>query len=313
LSPARIQNLPASVRQRLLNLAKQRREDFQFILTRFTLERLLYRLSTSRHADRFLLKGAMLLSVWGEEIYRPTRDLDLAGRGEISPDLVVTIFRDLCRIEDCEDGLTFDPSSIKVERIAELQQYPGLRIQMRAELAAAIIPVQVDIGFGDAITPGPVEIAYPTLLGHPTPRLKGYPRETVIAEKFQAMVHLGMANTRMRDFYDLWVLAQTFDFAGAVLAEAIRATFERRQTQIPSEAPTALTTEFESDQRKKADWTSFLRRTGKDHESLALPRVCDLLRGFLMPPCLALTSGDPFEATWTAPGPWRTSSQDNQK
>ncbi|MEO6194407.1 MAG: nucleotidyl transferase AbiEii/AbiGii toxin family protein [Thermoanaerobaculia bacterium] len=307
MSPTKIQNLPASVRQRLLNLAKQRREDFQFVLTRFTLERLLYRLSASRHADRFLLKGAMLLSVWSEEIYRPTRDLDLAGRGEISPDQIAMIFRDLCGVEDCGDGLIFDPDSIKVERIAELQQYPGLRIQMRAELAAAIIPVQVDIGFGDAITPGPVKIAYPTLLGHPTPRLRGYPRETVIAEKFQAMVHLGMANTRMRDFYDLWVLAQTFDFAGAVLAEAIRATFERRQTQIPSEVPTALTTEFESDQRKKADWTSFLRRTGKVHEAPELPRVCALLREFLIPLCRALASGDPFEPTWMAPGPWRTS------
>jgi predicted nucleotidyltransferase component of viral defense system len=306
LSPAKIQNLPASVRQRLLNLAKQRQEDFQFMLTRFTLERLLYRLSTSTHADRFLLKGAMLLSVWSEDVYRPTRDLDLAGRGEISPDQVATIFRDLCRIEDCEDGLTFDPASIKVERIGEFQKYPGLRVQMRAELAAAIIPVQVDIGFGDAITPGPIEIVYPTLLGHPTPRLRAYPQETVIAEKFQAMVHLGMANTRMRDFYDLWVLAQTFDFAGAVLAEAIRATFQRRQTQIPSEAPTALTAEFESDQRKQADWASFLRRTGKVHEAPVLPRVCALLREFLMPPCRALVSGELFEATWTAPGPWWT-------
>jgi predicted nucleotidyltransferase component of viral defense system len=304
LSPEKIRNLPASVRQRLLNLAKQRGEDFQFVLTRFTLERLLYRLSVSRHAGRFLLKGAMLFSVWSHEIHRPTRDLDLAGKGEISPDEISTIFRDLCQSKDSGDGLTFDPDSIVVARIAEQQKYPGFRVQMRAELAAAMIPIQVDIGFGDAITPGPVEIVYPTLLGHRAPKLKAYPQETVIAEKFQAMVHLGMANSRMRDFYDLWVLARMFNFDGKVMTEALRATFHRRQTQIPFSVPVALSTEFEADRRKQADWASFLRRAGRDQDSPTLPGVCGLLRRFLIPPCRAITSGIPFAATWTAPGPW---------
>lgn len=305
MSPKKIQNLPASVRQRLLNLAKQRREDFQFVLTRFALERLLYRLSVSRHAGRFILKGAMLFSVWSNEIYRPTRDLDLAGKGELSSDQVSKIFRDLCLSRDSGDGLAFDPDSIMVTRIAELQKYPGFRVQMNAELASAIISVQVDIGFGDAITPGPVEIVYPTLLGHRAPKLNAYTQETVIAEKLQAMVHLGMANSRMKDFYDLWALAQTFSFKGTVVAEAIQATFLRRQTQIPVKVPIALSAEFEGDTRKQTDWIAFLRRAGKDHDPPTLSEVCALLRSFLIPPCKAIASGTPFKSIWTASGPWQ--------
>lgn len=304
MSPEKIRNLPASVRQRLLNLAKQRGEDFQFVLTRFALERLLYRLSISRHAGRFVLKGAMLFSVWSDEIHRPTRDLDLAGKGESSSDQISAVFRDVCLSKDSGDGLTFDPDSIVVTRIAEQQNYPGLRLQMKAELAAAMIPIQVDIGFGDAITPGPVEIVYPTLLGHRAPKLKVYPQETVIAEKFQTMVHRGMANSRMKDFYDLWVLARSFNFEGTVITEALRATFQRRQTQIPFNVPIALSAEFEADRRKQADWASFLRRAGRDQDPPTLSGVCGLLRRFLLPPCQAITSGTPFEAAWTAPGPW---------
>jgi hypothetical protein len=225
--------------------------------------------------------------------------------GEITPAQISTIFRDLCLQKDSGDGLTFDPDAIKVTRIAERQKYPGLRVEMRAGLAAAIISVQVDIGFGDAITPGPVEIVYPTLLGHEAPQLKAYPQETVIAEKLHAMVQLGMTNSRVRDFHDLWMLAQIFNFEGPIVAAAIHATFRRRQMQIPVDVPASLSTEFETDDRKKADWLSFLHRTGKDKNPPALSEVCSLLRTFLMPPCQAVAAGKPFKATWMAPGPWR--------
>ena len=310
MSPSQLQNVPASVRQRLLNLARRQGEDFQFVLTRFALERLLYRLSISRHGERFLLKGAMLLPVWSEEAYRPTKDLDLAVRDEISSDRISMIFRDLSLIQHPEDGLVFDADSIKVGRIREAQPEAeaGLRVQMVAALAAARIPIQVDIGFGDAVTPGATDIEYPTLLDHPVPRLKAYSRETVVAEKFQAMVHFGIANSRLKDFYDLSVLAQNFDFAGPVLAQAIRATFQHRRTQIPAEEPIALSSEFASDPGKQAAWRSFLRRISKVHKVTNLPdlsEVCILLRGFLMPPSRAVASGEPFQDVWPASGPWR--------
>jgi len=303
-SSSQLRNIPASVRQRLLNLAHQRGEDFQFVLNRFACERILYRLSNSRYRGRFLLKGAMLLPVWSEEAYRLTRDLDLAGVDEISPERVATIFRDLCQVQCREDGLSFDSESIRVNRIREAQQEGGLRVEMRASLAVALIPLQIDIGFGDAVTPEASEVEYPTLLGHPAPRLKAYPRETVVAEKFQAMVYLGIANTRMKDFYDLWSLARGFHFAGPVLARAIEATFQRRRTQVPEADPIALTPEFSLDSGKQAAWRAFLRRTARTTGLLGLFETCTLLRGFLMPPSRAIARGEPFEDTWSAPGPW---------
>jgi hypothetical protein len=310
VSPSPLQNIPASVRQRLLNLARRQGEDFQFVLTRFALERLLYRLSLSEHRERFLLKGAMLLPVWSEEAYRPTKDLDLAVRDELSSERISVVFRDLCLIQHPEDGLVFDPDSIRVGRIRETQPEAeaGLRVQMIAVLAAARIPIQADIGFGDAVTPGATDIEYPTLLDHPAPRLKAYSRETVVAEKFQAMVHFGIANSRLKDFYDLSVLAQNFDFTGPVLAQAIQATFQRRRTQVPTEDPIALSPEFAFDLGKQAAWRSFLRRITKTQKVGNLPdlsNVCVLLRGFLMPPSRAVASGEPFNDLWSASGPWR--------
>lgn len=310
MSPSPLQNVPASVRQRLLNLARRQGEDFQFVLTRFALERLLYRLSVSRYGERFLLKGALLLPVWSEEAYRPTKDLDLAVKDEISSDITSMIFRDLCLIQYPEDGLVFNPDSIRVTRIREIQpeSEAGLRVQMIAALAAARISIQIDIGFGDAVTPGAIDIEYPTLLDHPAPRLKAYSRETVVAEKFQAMVYFGIANSRLKDFYDLSVLARNFDFSGRVLAQAIQATFQRRRTQVPAEDPVALSPELASDPGKQAAWRAFLRRIAKTPKAADLPgfsEVCILLRGFLMPPSQAVASGEPFNDVWSASGPWR--------
>jgi predicted nucleotidyltransferase component of viral defense system len=307
MRPRPPQNVAASVRQRLLNLPRERGEEFQFVLNRYASERLLHRLSLSPYSNEFLLKGATLFAVWKGEAHRPTLDLDLEAWGERAPEYLQRVFQDLCAIESAEDGLTFDPASLRIQAMKELQRYPGFRVHLTAFLANAKIPLQIDIGYGDAIVPGPVEVQYPTLLDHPAPVLQVYPMETVVAEKFQAMVVLGMVNTRMKDFYDLWVLARGFEFQGADLSRAIGATFERRQTPIPTEAPVAFRTEFHEDAGKVRDWKAFIRRSRLLEEPPALSDVCGFLDGFLMPPSQAALSGAAFRARWAPPGPWALS------
>ena len=243
-------NLAASVRQRLMNVARAQKEDFQLILTRYALERLLYRLSQSKYRDVFVLKGAMLFQLWGDQPHRPTRDLDLLGRGENSIPRFERIFQEVCDRPVEEDGLVFNAESVHGETIKEDQEYEGLRLTLDCRLENARIPIQIDIGFGDVVTPATSELSYPVLLDFPAPILAVYSRESVVAEKFQAMVMLGIANSRMKDFYDLWVLARQFEFQGPMLCQAIRATFERRRTSVPAEVPLALSAEFSNDQGK---------------------------------------------------------------
>lgn len=212
------------------NLARKQHEDFQLVLTRYAIERLLYRLTRTGYAAEFVLKGAMLFRLWADQPHRPTRDLDLLGRGDPSVDRLAAVFRAVCGAAVEDDGLLFDPATVTAGKIKEDQEYEGVRVECVARLGQARIDLQVDVGFGDAVTPGPVTVQYPGLLDLPAPELAAYPRETVVAEKFQAMVMLGIANSRMKDFFDLWVLARSFTFAGPVLAAAIRATFARRKT-----------------------------------------------------------------------------------
>ena len=263
-------NLAASVRQRLLNLAKERQEDFQLVLTRYGLERTMYRLSRSKHRSQFVLKGALLFSLWSDVPHRATRDLDLLGRGASDIPRLGNIFREIIATEVEEDGLEFHQESVRGERIREDQEYAGVRIHFEANLAAARIFIQVDIGFGDAVIPDAEEMEYPTLLDFPKPRLLVYPREAVIAEKFQAMTMLGIANSRMKDFYDIWVLSRKFGFQGKALGEAIKATFARRETPLPTESPLALTQEFCDDQGKQAQWRAFINRAKLESEGKPL-------------------------------------------
>jgi predicted nucleotidyltransferase component of viral defense system len=209
-----LKNLTASVRARLMNLARQGREDFGEVLSRYARERLLYRLSASDYRERFVLKGALLFSYWAGAPHRPTRDLDLLGRGEPDMALLEEAFRDICRAEVEPDGLAFLEDSVRGERIKEEEEYEGVRLRLTAALGNARIPLQVDVGFGDAVVPAPEEVAFPTLLGMPAPQLKAYRRETVVAEKFEAMVKLGMLNSRMKDFYDVWELSQKIRLRG---------------------------------------------------------------------------------------------------
>jgi Nucleotidyl transferase AbiEii toxin, Type IV TA system len=247
----------------------------------------------------------MLFALWSDEPHRPTRDLDLLGHGTIDTQRLEQVFREVIGVEVENDGLEFPAETVCGERIREDEEYEGVRVHLEARLAAARIKVQIDVGFGDVMTPGPQETEYPVLLDFPVPRLRTYPRETVVAEKFEAMVKLSIANSRMKDFYDLWVMARDFEFDGVLLSRAIKATFERRGTALPISVPLALSDEFSEDQAKKTQWSAFLRRLGRDAGGIPLAEVTKVLSEFLMPPAAAATQAETFDKSWPPAGPWR--------
>ncbi len=256
--PDHPRNMGASVRQRLLNLAHARGQPMELLLTRYALERLLHRLSVSPHRERFVLKGAMLLVTWFDEPHRATRDLDLLGFGDAAEDALVRTFREIMAVE-IDDGVSFDLKGLRIEAIREELEYGGSRLRTTAALAGARIPITVDIGFGDAVEPGVEDIDLPVLLDMPSPHLRAYPPETVIAEKLHAMVVLGMANSRMKDYYDVWMLTSAFESDRERLRRAIVATFARRGTAIPSLIPDGLSDDFAADPGKLRQWAAFAR------------------------------------------------------
>jgi predicted nucleotidyltransferase component of viral defense system len=269
-----------SVRDRLRNLALERGQPFELLLTRYALERLLYRLSTTEHRERFVLKGAMLLTAWFDDPLRPTRDLDLLGVDDPDPDKILGAFQEICGVQ-LDDGVTFDVEGLTVERTREQTETGGLRLKTTASIGGAKVRVVIDIGFGDAVEPGFVDGEIPVLLDLPAPRLRVYPRESVVAEKFQAMVALGRANSRMKDLYDVWVLSRSYQFKGNSLARAIAATFKARTTEIPVEQPDALTRAFADDPGKKQQWESFVADVSVQPGELG--KVVDDLAAFLIP------------------------------
>ncbi|MDZ7615530.1 MAG: nucleotidyl transferase AbiEii/AbiGii toxin family protein [Patescibacteria group bacterium] len=279
------------------------------MLTRYALERLLYRLSQSEHRDVFVLKGAMLFQLWSDQPHRPTRDLDLLGRGDSSTSRFEAILREVCEIAVEDDGLTFCTESMHGDVIKEDQEYEGLRLTLEGRLEDARIPIQIDIGFGDVVTPAASEVRYPVLLDFPAPILAAYSRESVVAEKFQAMVMLGMVNSRMKDFYDLWILAGQFTFQGPLLCEAIRATFERRRTLVPSNVPTALSAGFSQDGNKQAQWRAFANKSKLDIGGIGLDEVAVVLRDFLLPCGCAVAAGTVLDMKWPPSGPWQVASE----
>jgi predicted nucleotidyltransferase component of viral defense system len=311
-----VRNLTASIRDRLRIQARERNEEFQLILTQYAIDRLLYRLSSSPHADRFVLKGAMLVSIWGGGRYRVTRDVDLLKFGSSELDHIETLFREVCEAPvDVADGLTFDPDSVRAQAIREPNEYDGVRVKMTVFLDRAQILVQVDVGFGDAITPSSEVIELPGFLDFPRTRFRAYPKETVVAEKFQAMVALGMANTRMKDFYDVWFLATRFAFKGPSLASAVKATFARRRTALPEDTPAALTMQFHDDDNRRRQWAAFLARTRPEAQPPGLPDVAALIWRFVGPAVAALRNasadtGSVFEKGWPAGGPWDDNNAD---
>jgi len=300
----RPRNVAASVRQRLLVRTRDQGEDYQLLLTRFALERFLYRLGISRHRERFILKGAMLFPLWGGHPYRPTRDLDLHGNGASDIPHLEEVFREICLIHAEDDGLEFRPGTVHGGGIREDQEYEGVRIQLESRLEGARVFLQIDIGFGDAVVPDPEEARYPTLLDFPAPRIRVYPRDAVIAEKYQALVMLGIANSRMKDYYDLWILSRSFHFDGEQLSRAIEATFNRRQTAVPSGIPMGLSAEFCDDPGKQTQGRAFLRKGRLTDGELFLGAVGAHIRDFLMPPTNAVSKNEKFDLHWPPSGPW---------
>lgn len=305
MSKEKPSNIVASIRQRLLNLARERGEEFQLVLTHYALERLLYRLSKSPHADDFLLKGAMLFQLWTGQSHRSTLDLDLAGKGEDTVTRYETIVREVCALDVEADGLAFLPERIRGEQIREEQRYAGVRIHGVATLGTARIALQIDIGFGDVVTPFPMQITYPSLLNLSAAVLRAYPKETVIAEKYEAMVSLGVANSRMKDFYDVWFLSLESEFDGQDLANAVRATFRRRQTELPPQMPLALTPDFSSIPTKQAQWRAFVRKGNLRTDAPDFGLVVGALADFLWPITQAAHTSGTFTAKWPKRGPWQ--------
>lgn len=297
-------NVAASVQARLLNGAKERREDFNFTLQRYAAERFLYRLGASPHRERFVLKGAMLFALWGKSLYRATRDLDLTGYTGNNASSLVTIVQEICAIPCLSDGLEFRFTSIRAEPIRHKDEYHGFRVILQVFLGTARINLQIDVGFGDAIEPPARDEEYPVLLEGPAPRIRAYPCEAVVAEKMHAMVVLGAANTRYKDFYDIFVLATHFAFAGLVLAQAIAKTFERRKTVISEAQPLALTAGFYSEPKRAADWQRYLTRNALPGAPTDFTATGELLQAFLAPPWRALAAGSVFSHAWPSEGPW---------
>lgn len=251
---------PAAVRARLLAKAKSENQDFSLVLTRYGLERMLYRLSVSPNKDNFLLKGALLFDMWFDVPLRPTRDIDLLGFGLAEEPLVLATFQEMCGIE-CDDGIKFDINSIKVAEIRKEANYSGLRVTLMGHVDSARCPVQIDIGYGDAVTPAPEHADYPVMLeGLPAPKLRIYPRYTVVAEKYEAIVSLGMVNTRLKDYFDMWIIFNSAELDLAVLNDAIDATFKRRNTQKPQNTPIGLTADFGQDAQKIKQWKVFIKK-----------------------------------------------------
>lgn len=297
-------DIGASVRARLAQRARERGEDFQLVLLRYVNERLLYRLASSPHAERFVLKGAALFTLWGGQPHRATRDLDLLGFGDPDQAHLRSVFAEVLTLEVRDDGVVFELDSLDVGPIRDDQEYGGVRVTTYASIAGARVRVQVDVGFGDAITPAPTLVDFPALLDLPAPRLRAYPRETVVAEKLEAMVQLGIGNSRMKDFFDVHVLARLFDFDGALLARAIRATFERRQTPLPTGLPVALTAEFANDSIKRTQWTAFIRKSGVTDAPPTLAATVAAIKTFLRRPLEVAASGAAWNASWANGGPW---------
>jgi len=281
MTPARPANVAASVRARLLNVAKAQGVDFNQVLVRFALERILYRLAQSQHAVRFLLKGALLFTLWYDMPHRATRDADLLGFGASDLDAVAQTFREIAAVA-VDDGMAFDPASVMVEEIRKEAGYGGVRVVIAGELAKARCKTQIDVGFGDAVTPAPVDSVYPVLLDDlPAPRLRTYPTYTVVAEKLHAIALLGMINSRLKDYFDLSVLMERETLDSELLAKAIRATFERRGMAVPEALPIGLSDEFAHDPSRQALWLTFLKKNELAPEPL--PAIVERLRSALTP------------------------------
>ena len=304
-----ITNLAASVHQRLLNKAKESSRPFNELLQYFAIERFIYRLSKSSHADQFILKGALMFSAWRGPASRPTMDIDLLGKIDNRLDTITTVMRDVCLTDIEADGISFNAETVEAVRITEAADYEGIRARVHGSLGNARVSIQIDIGFGDVIVPNAGTVSYPAILDFPAPVLKGYTMESTVAEKYQAMVKLGALNSRMKDFYDIWFLSCTFDFKGEILAEAIEKTFEKRKTPVNMDAA-LFDPSFGRDGDKNVQWQGFIRKTKLIGVPDSFGVIVAAVKLFLGPLAAAIVERRAFNSIWTAPGPWRCHRRD---
>jgi predicted nucleotidyltransferase component of viral defense system len=298
-----LSNIAASVYTRLRTRASERREEVRFVHQRYAAERLLYRLMQSPYRNQFILRGGMLYEIWGGAAYRPTNDLDLLGYGSSEPDQVQKCFRELSAIAVPDDGLRFQPDSVRVRRVREDTEYGGVEVRLEPRLHTARIYLKVDVGFGDVVVPGTEEVDYPTLLDGPAPRIRIYPPESVVAEKFHVAVLFGDANTRLKDFYDLFVLSRVFSFKGVTLTRSIAATFARRRTALVPGFP--LRNAFFVDGERAKRWRSYLTRNELSGAPSDFGTVGEELFRFLGPPYEAMVAGVELRLSWRPGGPWQ--------
>jgi predicted nucleotidyltransferase component of viral defense system len=299
-----VKNIAASVHQRLLNKAKESSRPFNELLQYFAIERFIYRLSRSPHADKFILKGALMLAAWYGTASRPTMDIDLLGKIDNSLEVITAAIKDACLVDVEADGLSFNDETVEAVRITEDAEYEGVRVRVHGSLGKTRVSIQVDIGFGDVIVPNPSTVSYPTILDFPAPTFKGYTMESTIAEKFQAMVKLGVLNSRMKDFYDIWVLSRTFDFKGKILAEAVVKTFENRNTLVTLDAA-LFDPSFGKDEDRNVQWKGFIRKTRLTNTPESFEEVMAAVKLFLKPLASSIIEQSAFNSSWNAPGPWR--------
>jgi predicted nucleotidyltransferase component of viral defense system len=300
-----LKNVAGSVHQRLLNKARETGRPFNELLQYYAMERFLYRLSESRHAGDFVLKGALMFRVWQATVFRPTMDIDLLGRLKNDIEGICAVVRKACSQNVEPDGMTFDAASVAGARIAEDAEYDGVRVSFRGNLGNARVFLQVDVGFGDKVTPAAKTVEYPAILDFPPPRLRGYSRESTIAEKFHAMVKHDLLNSRMKDFYDVWLLSRQFDFDGRTLSAAVKNTFTNRQTDIPAH-PVAFSETFSKDPSRAVLWRTFIQKSRLDAAPQPFEEVVAMVVPFLGPVAAALAQGVSFEKNWKAGGPWVT-------
>jgi hypothetical protein len=301
---AKTKNMSASVHQRLLNKARELSCPFNEILQHFAIERFIYRLSKSPHADRFVLKEALMFSALTGLMSRPTMDIDLLGKIENNLELIAAVVKDACDTVVDDDGIVFNKDTVTATRITEDLDFKGVRILLRGNLGSIRLFLQIDMGFGDVVIPGPGKVRYPVLLDFPEPELYGYTMESTVAEKFQAMVKLGLLNSRMKDFYDIWFLSRMFDFSGETLIEAIEKTFEKRKTPLINE-PTVFNLTFMKDDTKQAQWKGFIEKTKLTNAPSSFEDVAAAVKVFLQPIVDSIISKRMFQSFWIPQGPWR--------
>lgn len=292
------QNVAVSVRQRLLNRSRGDNRSFNELLQYYAMERFLYRLSISDHAQHFILKGALMLRAWNSPQFRPTMDIDMLGLTSSEDENIISQIRDVLAVDVPADGLSFDGDSIASERITEDADYEGIRIRFRGHLGTARINIQIDIGFGDVVYPGPERAELPCMLNSPAPCLLCYSRESAIAEKFEAMIKLGELNSRMKDFYDIWLLSRQFEFRLNKLSEAVRLTFEQRGTKL-EEPIDAFTHAFITD--RQTIWTAFLKRLKQEHVPDSFAGIVAEISAFMKP----VIDRDANDLIWQPAGPWK--------